>query len=451
MNRRQMIGATAGLVLAPGLAHGRERELASLRGSIDAAQLGVRSGSSADQTGDINRALRAAAHEDRALFLAPGRYTVSNLTLPPRSRIVGVPGATVLAFTGGDHMIFAGEAELVHLTDLVFDGAERPLADYVPGMVHLSNVADVRIAGCTFRRSAQSALALDRCGGRVTGNVLEDAAEAGIRAVESSGMSITDNVVRRCGNGGILVYRWTEGPDGTIVTGNRVEDISATHGGTGEWGNGVNVFRAHNVIVSGNRLARCAFSAVRANSANNVQILGNNCEDLGETALYSEFTFEGAVIANNIVQGASCGVSVANFLQGGRMAAVTGNVLRDITRKPPYPVDQPGFGVGIVVEADSTVTGNIVDRAGWIGVRLGWGPYLRDVAATSNVIRNAPIGVGVSVVEGSGSTIISDNLISGTSRAAIVGMRWAELATGDLARPGADVAPHILIDRNRIS
>ncbi len=51
------------------------------------------------------------------------------------------------------------------------------------------------------------------------------------------------------------------------------------------------------VSVSGNRIQNCAFSAVRGNSAANIQIVGNSCSDLGEVALYSEFAFEGAVIA----------------------------------------------------------------------------------------------------------------------------------------------------------
>ena len=80
---------------------------------------------------------------------------------------------------------------------------------------------------------------------------------------------------------------------------------------------------------------------------------------------------------------------------------------------------------------------------------LGWGPYLRDVAATGNVIRRAPVGIAVSVVEGSGSAVISDNLISGADRGAVVGMRWADAASGDLARSGAEAFPHLMIERNR--
>ena len=64
---------------------------------------------------------------------------------------------------------------------------------------------------------------------------------------------------------------------------------------------------------------------------------------------------------------------------------------------------------------------------------LGWGPFLRDVTATGNIIRRTPVGVAVSVVEGAGSAMISDNLISGAVDGAIVGTRWAEIVSRDLA------------------
>ena len=133
------------------------------------------------------------------------------------------------------------------------------------------------------------------------------------------------------------------------------------------------------------------------------------------------------------------------------MAVVSGNIVRNIVATGPYQPDAPGFGVGISVEADVAASGNIVDGAPLSGMMLGWGPYLRDVAATGNVIRRAPIGIAVSVVEGSGSAVISDNLIAGAERGSVIGMRWADAASGDLARSGAETFPHLLVERNRVS
>jgi uncharacterized secreted repeat protein (TIGR03808 family) len=381
----------------------------------------------------------------------PGRYLVSNVVLPARARLVGVAGATEFAFAGDGHMFSAENAERIDLTGLVIDGMDRALADYVPGLVHIAQSQAVSLERCEIRRSSKAGVALDRSAGRIERISVTGAHDAGIRAIESAGLAIVDNTVTDCGNGGILVWRWSEGEDGTIVTGNRVERIAAKAGGTGENGNGINVFRADGVIIANNRVTDCAFTAVRANSASNVQILGNSCRNSGEVGIYSEFAFTGALIANNIVDRAATGISVTNFREGGHMAVVANNIVRNIVDSGPYRPDAPGFGVGISVEADIAASGNIVDGAPLYGLMLGWGPYLRDVAATGNVIRRSPIGIAVSVVEGSGSAVISDNLIAGADRGAVVAMRWADRASGDLARTGAEAFPHLLVERNRIS
>jgi uncharacterized secreted repeat protein (TIGR03808 family) len=95
----------------------------------------------------------------------------------------------------------------------------------------------------------------------------------------------------------------------------------------------VNAFRAASVIVRGNHIRHCAFSGVRGNTASDIQIEGNSISDAGEVALYVEFGFEGAVIANNTVDGAAIGVSVTNFNPGGRL--VQGNLIRNL--KPQRP------------------------------------------------------------------------------------------------------------------
>ncbi len=371
--------------------------------------------------------------------------------MPGRTRLAGVPGATRLVFGGGAFMIAAEHAEIVELSGLTIDGSGMPMEDYVPGIVHLAECRNVSIDNCTIAGSSASGLALDRSEGRIARNRIQRAEAAGIRLIESRGMSVTDNVVEDCGNAGIQVWRWREGDDGTIVTGNRIARIAARDGGTGQNGNGIGVFRADGVIVANNRVTDCTFTAIRANSANNVHVTGNSCLRSGEVGIYSEFAFEGAMIANNIVDGAATGIGVVNFNDGGRIAVISGNIVRNLTGIGPYQPEPPGFGVGIAVEADAAVSANVVDGAPLFGLSLGWGPYLRDVAATGNVIRGAPVGIAVSVVDGAGSAVISDNLIAGADKGAVVGMRWAEPATGDLALTGARGYPHLTVERNRVS
>jgi uncharacterized secreted repeat protein (TIGR03808 family) len=102
------------------------------------------------------------------------------------------------------------------------------------------------------------------------------------------------------------------------------------------------------------------------------------------------------------------------------------------------------------VEADTTVTGNVVENARDAGIIAGWGNFLRDVAITGNVVRLAGIGVGVSVVAGSGSALISSNLITGFRRGAILGMDHARPVTGELAKEGAQAHAHLSIAGNRV-
>lgn len=458
LNRRRFLAATAGFA-AGGLALPRVHaasalggvDLTAMRGSINASELGVHPGAFDNQSKAFARMLAKAAETDTPVFMPPGTYAISNITLPSRVRLSGVPGATRLVYAGDGHLLAAENAGHIEFTGLVFDGANRWLGDNVQGLIDMRGVAHFVLDNCQVMGSGKNGVSLERVSGRIERSEITGAADAGIFSVEARRLQISANTVADCGNGGILVHRWQPGEDGTIVTGNRVERILARNGGTGQFGNGINIFRAGNVIVSGNQVADCAFSAIRSNSGSNIQMSGNTCLRSGETALYSEFAFEGAVISNNIVDGGANGISVVNFNEGGRMSIVSANLVRNLSETGPYPADSPGFGIGISVEADTSVTGNVVENAPLFGMQFGWGPYLRNVVATGNIIRNAGEGIAVSVVEGTGATVISDNIIDGARRGAIIGHRWAAAVTGDLAAEGAEVFPGLTVERNRVS
>ena len=97
------------------------------------------------------------------------------------------------------------------------------------------------------------------------------------------------------------------------------------------------------------------------------------------------------------------------------------------------------------------VTGNVIEGAKNFGLILGWGPYLRDLVVTSNVIRGSQTGIAVSVVEGAGPTHIADNTITGTTQGAVIGYRWKDAVTGELAGTGESGFQHLTVERNRIS
>lgn len=454
MQRRAFIAyiaasAAAGLLAPRGFAAPLAKiAQAEMRGPIDAIAYKTKPGTSDIRSGKLQTMIDSAARDNTPLFLPPGNYNVSNLTLPDNTRITGVPGATRLLYGGDGHLISADKAKRIELSGVVLDGGNRWLADYAGGLLQFTGVDEVLIDNCEIAGSRKHALQLERCGGRIERCRISGAADAGLYSVQSAGLTVTDNTVEDCGNGGILVHRWDKGEDGSVVTGNRIARIGANDGGTGQNGNGINIFRAGGVLVSGNRIADCAFTAVRANSASNVQITGNQCLRSGETAIFCEFEFEGAIVSNNLVDAAANGIAIANFDKGGRLASVTGNIIRNLSLTGPYP-QESGFGIGISAEADTLIASNLIENAPLWGLKLGWGPYLRNLVATGNIIRQTPIGCAVSVVEGAGSAVISDNLFQQAEKGAVLGFRWDKPTTGDLTVKGSEEFPQLTIEKNR--
>jgi len=458
LNRRSLLAGAAALPLAalarrvpaaaatlPGL------ENASMRGSIDSLEFGVRPGALDDQSRVFSRMLAKASDTDTPVFLPAGTYVVSNLVLPRRVRLSGVPGATRIVYGGDGHLMLAEESDLIDLSGILFDGANRWIGDQAQGLLDFRRVPELLLRDCRIVGSGKNGLSLERVAGRIEATTISGAAEAGLYSVEAGGLTISGNTVSDCANGGILVHRWQSADDGTIVTGNRVERIAARNGGTGQFGNGINIFRANGVLVADNTVADCAFSAIRANSSSNLRVTGNAALRSGETALYAEFAFDGAIVNANIVDGAANGISIVNFNEGGRMGTVSGNIVRNLSATGPYQADPPGFGVGITVEADCTVTGNMVENAPLHGIAIGWGAFMRNVVATGNVVRKAGTGIAVSVAPGAGHAVISDNLIDEVTVGGVIGYEWTRPVTGDLAEGGAEGWPNLTVERNRVS
>jgi len=416
---------------------------------LDAAHFGVRPGAAGDQSAALQRAIDQAARTRVPLMLAPGVYRAGGLTLPAGANLAGVRGATRLILTHGPSLLSAEHAETVSLTGLTFDGGGQPLPAG-RALVHFDDVKAVRVSDCEVSGAGGNGVTFESCDGEVTHNTITGAADNALFCNDSRGLLIAANIIAQSGNGGIRVWQSDKRRDGSLIADNRIEDTAARAGGSGENGNAINVFRAADVIVRGNHIRNAAFSAIRGNSASNIHIIGNNCAALDEVAIYSEFGFEGAVIADNVIDGAETGISVTNFDQGGRLATVHGNIVRNLgTRRANRPPEEAGVGIG--VEADTVVSGNVIERAPRAGISAGWGQYLRNVAVTGNVVREAGFGVAVSVVAGAGVAVISGNLFAGTTRGAIVGMEWHKAVTGDLALAGAERYPQLKISGNQVS
>jgi uncharacterized secreted repeat protein (TIGR03808 family) len=452
VNRRHLIGASAAGIagaLAVSTDAARAAPLTSALGR-DVTQYGVRPGSPDDQTKNLQRAIDEAARGQVPLALPPGVYRTGMLRLQSGSQLVGVRGATKLIFNGGASLLQGEGTDSIGLHGLTLDGGGIPLPTR-RGLVHCLGGRDVRITDCEITASGGNGIWFEQVSGDISGNIFTGIATTAVVSFDALGLIVSRNTISGTSDNGIEILRTSIGDDGTLVADNRIENIKAGPGGSGQYGNAINAFRAGNVIVRGNRIKNCDYSAVRGNSASNIQITGNSVSDVREVALYSEFSFEGAVIANNTVDGAAVGVSVCNFNEGGRIAVVQGNIIRNLLPKRPIgTAPDDDAGVGIYIEADSSVTGNVIENAPSFGIVAGWGKYLRDIAITGNVIRKAFVGIGVSVVPGAGTALVGNNMISETPRGAVVGLDHARAVTTDLSAEGAQRYAQVVVGTNAV-
>ncbi len=394
--------------------------------ALNARDFGVKTGGG-DQSAALQRAIDQAVLKQMPLFLPGGNYAVGNITLPSGLQFIGVPGQTSLSYNGGGGLLSANGARNVSLRGLVLKGNKLDLSG--SALFVAQDAARLSMENCRIFDSSANCISLNNVSGRIDNCELAKARKAALFSIDAQGLLISANYVHDCDNNGILVWRSQKSEDGTIVTQNRIETIASVDGGSGQNGNGINIFRADNVIAAQNRISDCAYSAVRSNAGSACQIIGNSCSRIREVALYAEFGFEGAVIAQNIVEDAAAGVSITNFNNGGRLGVCANNIIRNLYVRAG---EEDERGVGIGVEADTLVTGNLVEGAAKIGIAMGWGKYMRDVSASNNIVRKSRIGIAVSITTGAGRALISNNLISGFVTHAIAGFDYRNTLPQDL-------------------
>jgi uncharacterized secreted repeat protein (TIGR03808 family) len=442
MNRRSMFSAAglagAALAMTPARA-------AVSGGMLSAREFGVEANAARDQSGPLQQAFDAASRRGGYLLLEPGLYIASGLRITAPLNLVGVQGQTRLVQSGPDPVLSVQGTSGVRLDGLVIDGQLRPTSS---ALVAATSVRDLTIINCLVTNAGANGISLTNCSGSLTASTIDTCVQASVFSMGARGLRIDGNLITSAGDNGILVWQPDKLEDGTIITGNRIEKIEARSGGEGQNGNGINVYRAGNVLVANNRIDACAFSAVRNNSGSNIQIVSNNCTRAGEVALYSEFAMQGSVIANNLVDDAATGISITNFNDGGRLAVCQGNLVRNL-RLYDHPVDKRGTGIS--VEADTVVSANVIENAPTAGIWIGWGKYQRNVSASANVMRNCAIGIAAQVAAGAGHVMITNNLIAGAGRGAILGMDHDTVATKDLGLAGNNAPATLSVSGNVVS
>lgn len=431
--RRTILAGLVATAVAPALAQ-----------SLDAGQLEIVP-NDADQSAALQDALLRAAAEGRPLFLPAGTYLCTNLQLPSDVVVEGIPGATILAASATDPVARISGNTDVTLRGLSFASGAGGPAEGERGLLEIEASDRITIERCGFAGGSANGMAVRDAAASIEGCSFASHAQAAIFSMDSRGLKIAGNTITDCGNGGILIWSSDTRRDGSIITGNSITRIDWRGGGNGQNGNGINVFRSAQVIIADNHIAGCAFTAVRLNSSRDCQVSGNICINSGEVAIFSEFGFSGSVIANNLIDGAATGISITNLDTGGQIAVCSGNLVRNITATSAVNPDTSG--VGIYAEAETVISANTVHTVAGFGVIAGYGPFRRNIVVTGNTIAEVSVGIGVSLVDEppSGPVSITNNQITGATDAAIVGMRWDDMADRDLAAnagsyPGVTVA-----------
>lgn len=431
IDRRAILSTSlGGIVLA---AAATRADAAPPAAQMPGSAAGLAPDTGADVTALLQAAIDQAAARNAPLLLAPGRYLCGRVTLRSGSHLMSHNGAATLALSKAGPLLTADKADGIRITRLAFDGSMLGAGD--DGLIALVDCADIALDELSLAHTGARAIVLDGCSGRIARSRIAHA-DTGIHSIDGRGIAILDNVVEDCANNAIQVWRRANGADGSIVSRNRIARVAAKAGGSGQNGNGVNVFRAGGALVEANRIVDCAYSAVRGNAASNIQIVANTCERIGEVALYAEFGFEGALIASNVIDRAASGIAVTNFNEGGRLAVVQGNLIRNLVRREHEPQDKRGDG--ITIEADASVTGNTIENAQTAGIVIGWGRYMRDCVVTGNLVRASPLGILVSADPEGGACLIASNMISGARDGAIRAHDHGRPFGADLVRDTTD-------------
>ena len=414
---------------------------------LDAATLGLRAGAADDQSKTLQAALVEAAKRDAPLIVPPGRYRIANVILPEGARLTGVPGATVFMAAQAGPLLTARRTKRVAVSGIDLDGLSLK-AEARSGLLFIDEVAEIAIADCGFLNAGALGLSLNRAGGRIAGNRFRSMKDAALFSLDSKGLAIEANTLEDCGNNGIQIWRSQPGDDASSVRGNRINRVRNDAGGDGPNGNGISLYKAGGVLIEGNTLRDCALSFIRNNSGSGVQIIGNNGRRCGEVALYSEFAFEGAMIASNLVEDCAQGINITNLDHGGRLAVCANNLIRNAKKGLAPKGKELIGGIGIHVEAEAAVTGNVIEGTSDTGISLGWSWGMRNLVATGNMIRDTGIGISVSLVPKERNALIANNVISGARLGAIVGTEYGKPVTGDLARAMDKRAAGVRVEGN---
>jgi len=395
------------------------------------------------------RELRQAARRGGAVKLRPGVTQIRSLELPPGATLVGGPAST-LRLVGPGPLLHARGGRSITIENVVLEGEGGSL-ERDRGLLEFEDIPELSLRGCAIRNSKAHGISLRRCGGVFAQNRVERARHAGYKSVDGLGMEVEGNRFGDCGDNGVLVWTSAEGAyEGSRLRNNLIEDIHNFSGGDGPYGNGIGVYRAGSVRVENNRIRRCAYSAVRCAGAHDALVEGNDCQGLGERAMYAEFGAKRVSFRNNRIDDAGAGIGIANSDRGTDFGVATGNVITGL--RPKHPDVEFGPKMfwlsGVEGEKNCEISGNRIIGPAWIGVALGG--WRQNVRVEDNFIQDADYGIVFATGPDVGSGVIAGNRIFGSRKAAISAFAGPEPVGGDLLAPGGGGRhPRLVVSGNQ--
>ncbi len=118
---------------------------------------------------------------------------------------------------------------------------------------------------------------------------------------------VEGSIVCDCGEGGILVHRWSEGHNGTLVCHNQISNIAARSGGSGLNGISITDFR------KGGRLAVCSNNVLRNITGTGpmrrtTRLFWGGIAAVADTCLTGNILEEARVIGINLGWGRICAI-----------------------------------------------------------------------------------------------------------------------------------------------
>lgn len=350
------------------------------------------------------------------LYLRPGTYATTTVNVTTSTgggnplRMYAPSGATVQLSGDAPNLIKVDGVNGVTLEGVSFSGGSYANTDTNawPGLLRFNGDIKFTISKCKIFSWSKSGISATA---GAAGTVIDCqfwSLEYGVTVLDSQ-CTIERNSIIDCTNGG--VYVWTSSAYNIIarVADNFIQDIQNAAGGSGQYGNGISVYRAGGVAIVNNTIYQCTLSAIRINGGSHCQVLGNKTWSTGDVSIFvespgSDVQTIGNIVANNVVDSGNVGITSVNVgLYGDgmtRRTIISGNQVFNSTN------------TAIVVEGGCVVTGNTIEN-GQIGIQVGTNDASFELDVTGNFVQNCNMAIGYSADGAAAGMLISSNVIKG--------------------------------------